>query len=72
LGGIKTIFAGPIQEKARHEWGESVFYAWGFSTGKTFPNEKSELVQPSLRCSAIIFELIGPIQTQKNILSLIK
>lgn len=70
--GIKIIFVCPKPEKARHKWEKLVFYACGFRSSKTFSNEKSELVQPFLHCSAIIFELISPIQTQKNILSLIK
>jgi hypothetical protein len=41
-----------------------IFYGCGFRSSKTFPNENSELVQPFLTCSAIIFELIGPIQPQ--------
>ena len=69
---MKIIFDGLIPGKARHEWGKLIFYACGFRSSNTFSNEKSELVQPFLHCSAIIFELIGPIQTQKNILSLIK
>ena len=56
----------PKTEKARRDWEKLIFYACGFRSSKTFPSEKSELVQPSLHCSAIIFELIGPIQTQKN------
>ncbi|OUL07430.1 hypothetical protein B0533_14025 [Sedimentibacter sp. SX930] len=56
----------PKTEKARRDWEKLIFYACGFRSSKTFPSEKSELVQPSLHCSAIIFELIGPIQTQKK------
>jgi len=62
----------PKTEKARRDWEKLIFYACGFQSSKIFSSEKSELVQPLLHCSAIIFELIGPIQTQKNILSLIK
>ena len=63
---MKIIFDGLIPGKARHEWGKLIFYACGFQRSKTFSSENSELVQLLLHCSAIIFELIRPIQTQKN------
>ena len=63
---MKSIFDGLIPGKARDEWGKLIFYACGFQRSKTFSSENSELVQLSLHCSAIIFELIGPIQSQKN------
>ena len=63
---MKIIFDGLIPGKARHEWGKLIFYACGFQRSKTFSSENSELVQLLLHCSAIIFELIGPNQTQKN------
>ena len=63
---MKIIFDGLIPGKARHEWGKLIFYACGFRSSNTFSSENSELVQLLLHCSAIIFELIGPIQTQKN------
>ena len=57
---VKIIFVYSKPEKARHEWEKLNFYACGFRSSKTFSHEKSELVQPFLLCSAIIFELIGP------------
>ena len=55
----------PKTEKARRDWEKLIFYACGFRSSKTFPSEKSELVQPFLHCSAIIFELIRPCKVEK-------
>ncbi|WP_320163768.1 hypothetical protein [uncultured Trichococcus sp.] len=63
---MKIIFDGLIPGKARHEWEKVIIYACGFQSSKTLSNEKSELVQPSLHCSAIIFELIGPCKVEKK------
>ena len=62
---MKIIFDGLIPGKACHEWEKLVFYACGFRSSNTFSNEKSELVQPFLHCSAIIFELIRPCKVEK-------
>nr|WP_321292650.1 hypothetical protein [uncultured Trichococcus sp.] len=63
---MKIIFDGLIPGKARHEWEKMIIYACGFRSSKTFPSEKSELVQPFPHCSAIIFELIGPCKVEKK------
>jgi hypothetical protein len=48
-------------KKARGCWENLISSVFDFSDRKPVSAEKSELVQPFLPCSAIIFELIGPV-----------
>jgi hypothetical protein len=50
-----------IPEKVRHCWENLISSVFDLADRKPVSAEKFELVQAFLPCSAIIFELIGPV-----------